>query len=83
VWNGDEPGATDMIAFIAFWVLLATGLHGKELSTKDVLAFVTICGVGYLVLSSLAISDGIDVIFLVILDLVLVFKVFGGDIRLR
>jgi hypothetical protein len=68
---------------IAFWVLLVLGVSCGELSKKWAAIFVGLWLVGYLGLSRLAWRAGALVTpYVAVLDIVLVFRVFKGDVRL-
>lgn len=72
-----------MIPFGIFWVLLALGWYWKELSAKTLLTFAFIYTTGSFVLTETQAHRAVQIIFIVILNIALVYKIFGGDVRLR
>lgn len=72
-----------MFPFIAFWILLVAGWYLSELDLKTTAIFVGIWLVGRCGIPFLAAHSAWFIILVVLLDAVLIFKVFGGDVRLR
>jgi hypothetical protein len=69
------------LPFIAFWVLLAIGR--KDLGRKKIFSFVAIWLALLIGFVSFSISPHFFVGPLVILDVILILMIFGGDIRVR
>jgi len=72
-----------LIPFALFWVLLAAGLYLQELTFKSAAVFVGCCQIGATLLAGLNAPRMVAVVLYAILDLVLILKVFGGDLRVR
>ncbi len=71
------------LPLIAFFVLIAAGLWLGELDTKRALVFVAIWAGGLIGFNVLGLSRLVFVPVEVVLDGILVFMIFGGDIRIR
>lgn len=71
------------IPFFAFWVLLVAGWYLDELDLKSVGVFVAVYFVGSFGISLMSASGVLSVVLVVLLDVILVLKVFGGDVRIR
>jgi hypothetical protein len=70
------------IAQIAFWVLVVLGIFYGSLSKKGAAAFVACWVVGYITLPRIAWWTGAFLTsWVAVLDIVLVFIVFKGDVR--
>jgi hypothetical protein len=77
-----SQGIAAWIAQIAFWVLLVLGVTYGELSKKSAI-LVGLWLVGYLGVPRIAWwGSPLVTPYIAILDIVLVFKVFKGDVRL-
>lgn len=72
-----------VIPFIAFWVLLVFGWYLDELDLKSIGVFVAVYFVGSFGISFVSESGVLNVVLVVLLDVILVLKVLGGDIRIR
>jgi hypothetical protein len=71
------------VAHLAFWVLLTLGIMYGELTRRRVAMFVALWLLGYIGLPRISPFSGPFVIsYVAILDIVLVFIVFKGDVRL-
>ena len=71
------------IAQLAFWVLLVLGLGYRELRKRGGALFVALWVAGYVGLPRLSWFGGLFVTsYVAVLDIVLVFIVFKGDVRL-
>jgi hypothetical protein len=71
------------IAQIAFWLLIAFGINAGALNKKQVAGLVALWLVGYLGLPRLAWWTWPFVTsWVAVLDIVLVFIVFKGDVRI-
>lgn len=71
------------IPFIAFWVLLAFGWYLEEVNLKMAAAFIAVFVVASFGISILSENGAWHVALVVLLDIILLLKVFGGDVRLR
>ena len=71
------------IPFLAFWVLLVVGWYLDELDLKSVAGFVVVYFVGSFGISFVSDGGAWPVVLTVVLDVILVLKVFGGDVRIR
>lgn len=82
--GGDVIGPVGAwIAQVAFWVLLLLGVGHGALSRKSVAIFVALWLVGYAGLPRLsALSGMFNTPYVAVLDIVLVFVVLKGDVRL-
>ena len=72
-----------LFPFIVFWILLVVGWYLKELDLKTTAIFVGIWIAGRWGLPLLEAHSAWFIILVVLLDAVLILKVFGGDVRLR
>jgi hypothetical protein len=71
------------VAQVAFWVILGLGIVFGELKRSRTLIFLTLWAVGFFVLPRISPYSGLLVTpYVAVLDLVLVFLVFKGDVRL-
>jgi hypothetical protein len=71
------------IAQLAFWVLLIRGVGYGELSRKSAAIFVALWLIGYAGLPRLSALSGMFITpYVAVLDIVLVFVVLKGDVRL-
>jgi hypothetical protein len=78
-----SPAAAAWIAQVAFWVLLVLGIAYDALSKRATVIFVALWLAGYLSLPRIAWWTGAFVTaWVAVLDIVLVFVVFRGDVRL-
>jgi hypothetical protein len=78
-----SPAAAAWIAHVAFWGLLALGFGYEALSKRATVIFVALWLTGYLGLPRIAWWTGPFVTaWVAVLDIVLVFVVFRGDVRL-
>jgi hypothetical protein len=77
-----SSGIAAWIAHVAFWALLLIGVGSGEVGKKGGALFIALWLAGYLVLP-LVPSGGILLTpYLAVLDIVMVFIVFKGDVRL-
>jgi hypothetical protein len=76
-----SPAVAALIAQVAFWVLLAVGWLFEELRPSTVAVFLVLWCAGLL-----AFGRVLDAAFfpsyVAVLDIILVFLVFKGDVRL-
>lgn len=71
------------IAQVAFWVLIILGISRGALSKKSAAIFVALWLAGYIGLTRISWLTGFFVTpYVAVLDIVLVFVVFKGDVRL-
>ena len=71
------------IAQVGFWILLIVGVAYGELGKKWVGAMVALWLAGYVGLPRISMFGGLLITsYVAVLDIVLVFKVFKGDIRI-
>ncbi len=75
-----SPAAAALIAQIVFWALLAVGLG--ELGIKRVCGFIALRLVGYVASGRIPLGGPFFVPYVAVLDIVLVFVIFKGDVRL-
>jgi hypothetical protein len=78
-----SPLVAGWIAHIAFWVLIVVGLVSEELSRAAAATFVVLWLAGMFGLPHLAVGEPLVAAVVAVLDIVLVFIIFKGDIRLR
>lgn len=77
------PLVAGWIAQIAFWVLIVMGLVFEELSHRAAVTFVVLWLAAMFGLPYLPYGEFLFSPFVAVLDIVLVFIVFKGDIRLH
>jgi len=70
-----------VIAHILFWALLLIG--AAEMTWRGRAVYVGLWAIGYAGSGWLATGDLIFLSYVALLDVALVFHVFGGDIQLR
>ncbi len=71
------------IPFVAFWVVLIWSVIDGDLDAREGAIFVSIWAALLLGFLLLHIPNFWFVVPMVLLDIVLIFKVFGGDIQIR
>jgi len=78
-----SPVVAGVIAQLAFWLLLLRGVLGGELRPKVALLFVALWLAGYMEIPSIS-PFAIPVVtsFVAIVDIVLLFVIYKGDVRL-
>ena len=67
----------------AFIVLVIVGFWSNELDLRGALVFTAIFISTPFIVGVFALSGYISVIVIVILDIILILKIFGGDVRIR
>jgi hypothetical protein len=77
-----SSGVAAWIAHVAFWALLLIGVASGELGKKGGALFVALWLAGYVALPLMPSGEILLTPYLAALDIVLVFTVFKGDIRL-
>jgi hypothetical protein len=71
-----------LVAHITFWVVLAYGWYWQEVSDRGAVLFVAFWAAGFLGLPYLPSGDALFSSYVAVLDIVLVFLVFKGDLPL-
>jgi hypothetical protein len=77
-----SSGIAAWIAHVAFWALLLIGVGSGEVGKKGGALFIALWLAGYLVLPFVPSGGILLTPYLAVLDIVLVFTVFKGDVRL-
>jgi hypothetical protein len=77
-----SPLVAGWIAHIAFWTLLGIGAWSENLGPKLIATFLVLWVAAMFGVPYLPVAGGLSTSFIAILDVVLVFIVFKGDIRL-
>jgi hypothetical protein len=78
-----SAGLASWIAQIAFWALIILGVGFDEVDRKTAALFVALWLAGYAGASFVPGAAPFLTSYLAILDLVLVFLVFKGDVRMN
>jgi hypothetical protein len=75
--------AAALIAQVAFWTIVGIGVFTRELRPRAAVLFVLAWTVGMVVLPRVASTGALFVTpYVAVLDIVLAFVVFKGDVRL-
>jgi len=77
-----SAGVAAWVAQIAFWILVPYGWFSGELSLRAVAAFVTVWVAGLFGLPYLPYGAALFSSYVAVIDIVLVFAIFKGDVRL-
>jgi len=78
-----SPVVAGWIAHIAFWAILALGMAFGEIRGRGAMVFLLLWSAGVFVLPRLSAMSGPFVTpYIAVLDVVLVFVVLKGDVRL-
>ena len=87
--DGYNPGVVGsgsvaaLVAQLVFWAILGLGIVFGEISRKAAVIFLALWAVGFFGLPRVSSSSALLVTpYLAVLDIVLVFLVFKGDVRL-
>ena len=72
-----------IIPFLVFWILLIWSLFDGDLSPKEGAMFIGVWIVLLLCFTQFDVSPFWFVVPTVVLDIILIFKIFGGDIQIR
>jgi hypothetical protein len=72
-----------LIAHAGFWALLLIGFVSGELDRRHGVGFGVLWALGRFGLRYLPYGESLLTTYLAILDIVLVFMIFKGDVRLR
>ena len=75
-------GVAALLAHITFWVVLAYGWYWQEISDRGVVVLLGLWVAGFFGLPYLPFGAGLFTSYVAVLDIVLVFVVFGGDLPL-
>lgn len=70
-------------AVAAFFVLLIIGIWFEELEAKYAIVLVVIWACGFAIFKFFGISRLLFVPVEVVLDIILILKIFGGDVRIN
>lgn len=77
-----SAGISAFIAHVTFWMLLAYGWFWKEIGVRGVGVFLTLWLGGYFTLQRMPVAGEMFFSFVALLDIVLVFMIFKGDVPL-
>ena len=77
-----SAGIAALIAHVTFWVLLAYGWFWEDLGARGITVFLILWGAGLAAVRMTPYGDAIFPSFVALLDIVLVFIIFRGDVRL-
>ena len=77
-----SAGLAAWIAHLAFWVLLVFGWMWDDLGGRGIAAFVLLWLAGFWGLRYFPLGPDMFFSYVALLDVVLVFLIFKGDIRL-
>ncbi len=77
-----SAGIAALIAHAAFWVLLVYGWFWDELGPRGIAAFLLAWLAGFFGLPLIPYASGMFPSFVAVLDVILVFIIFKGDVRL-
>jgi hypothetical protein len=72
-----------LVAHIVFWLLVGWSWFDHSLSVNTRVVFLVLWFAGLFGFSLLSYGAGLFISFVAVLDIVLVFMLFGGDVRLR
>jgi len=78
-----SSGIAALIAHVTFWPLLAYGWFREDLGPVGAAVFLALWAAGFFGLPYLAPGIALFPSYVAVLDVVLVFLVFKGDVRLR
>jgi hypothetical protein len=70
------------IAHVTFWLLLVYGWAWDEIGPRGVALFVAVWLAGYFVLQFVAAGAAVFFSYVAVLDIILVFVVFKGDVSI-
>jgi hypothetical protein len=77
-----SAGVAAWIAHLSFWILLISGVTSGELGTRGVVAALAAWALGYVGLPYLAYGPSLFPTFVAVVDIVLVFVIFKGDVHI-
>jgi hypothetical protein len=75
-----SAAAAAWIAHLTFWILLIVGLTSEEIGPRSVIVALAVWTLGYVGLSLLPYGPALFPSFVAVLDIVLVFVIFKGDL---
>ena len=78
-----SAGIAGLLAHVAFWVLLIVGFVSDELDRRLAVIFVLVWALGRFGLPHVPHGDILFTSYIAVVDVVLVFVVFKGDVRLH
>jgi hypothetical protein len=78
-----SPAIASLIAHFAFWGLLWHGWMRDEIGVKGIVLFLMLWVTGLYGLPYIPYGEAMFSSFVAVLDIVLVFLIFKGDVRLR
>jgi hypothetical protein len=78
-----SAGLAALIAHVIFWLLLVYGWFWEEIGLVGAVAFLALWAAGFFGLPYLAYGAALISSYVAFLDIVLVFLIFKGDVRLR
>lgn len=77
-----SAGIAALIAHVGFWLLLAYGWFWEEVGQRAIAVFLLLWVSGMFGLRLIPNGDAMFSSFVALLDIVLVFMIFKGDVRL-
>ena len=77
-----SAGIAALFAHVAFWVLLVYGWFWDELGLRGIAVFLLAWLAGFFGLPFVPYASGMFASFVAVLDVILVFVIFKGDVRL-
>ena len=77
-----SSGLAALIAHGGFWFLLAYGYFWDEIGVRGIAIFVILWAAGLSVLRYSGLASDFSTSLVAVLDIVLVFIIFKGDVRL-
>ena len=77
-----SAGIAALVAHVAFWVLLAYGWFWDELGVRGIAIFVACWIAGMYLVRLVPYGSGMFFSYVALLDIVLVFIIFKGDVPL-
>jgi hypothetical protein len=77
-----SAGIAAWIAHVAFWILAGYGWSSEELSVRRLVVFISLWLAGFFGLPHLPYGAALFSPFVAVLDIVMVFMIFKGDVRL-
>jgi hypothetical protein len=72
-----------LVAYVTFWTLVVWGWAVEEISRATAIVFVALWFAGSVAAGFVPYGEGLFPSYIAILDIVLVFLVCKGDVRLR
>lgn len=78
-----SAGVASIVAHVTFWILVGWGLVAEELRPAIGGTFVALWLAGLAVAPYVPLGEALVPSYVAVLDIVLVFLLFGGDVRRR